>query len=43
MKKLIIGVAVATCISSVAMAEENKVSSVLNTTWNRNFCFGISL
>ena len=29
MKKLIIGVAVATCISSVAMAEENKVSSVL--------------
>ena len=29
MKKLIIGVAVATCISSVAMAEEKKVSSVL--------------
>ena len=29
MKKLIIGVALATCISSVAMAEEKKVSSVL--------------
>ena len=29
MKKLMIGVAVATCISSVAMAEEKKVSSVL--------------
>jgi hypothetical protein len=29
MKKLMIGVALATCISSVAMAEEKKVSSVL--------------
>ena len=29
MKKLIIGVVLATCISSVAMAEEKKVSSVL--------------
>ena len=29
MKKLIIGVALATCISSVAMAEEKKVSSAL--------------
>ena len=29
MKKLIIGVAVATCISSVTMAEEEKVSPVL--------------
>ena len=29
MKKLIIGVALATCISSFAMAEEKKVSSVL--------------
>ena len=29
MKKLMIGVALATCISSFAMAEEKKVSSVL--------------
>ena len=29
MKKLMIGVALATCISSVAMAEEKKVSSIL--------------
>ncbi len=29
MKKLMIGVALATCISSVAMAEEKKVSSAL--------------
>ena len=29
MRKLMIGVALATCISSVAMAEEKKVSSVL--------------